>query len=175
MASRLLRKLRLRLGIAAPKVAVHTHLAWYWRWLGVVLLLALSAALAAWMYDAGRRFAGFDRGEADIELTELKREMAGTLAELGRLRAIANASDAKLAIERTAQAQLAKQIRGLAGQRAPARGIAIFENMLSADARNARPLSIQRLKVESDAMPGEYRYRMLLLAGGRRDRDFLGR
>jgi len=175
MAGRL-HKLRLRLGIAAPKVAVHTYLAWYWRWLGILLLLALSAALAAWMYDAGRRFAGFDRSEADIELAELKREMAGTLAELGRLRAIANASEAKLAIERTAQAQLARQIRGLEQNNARLREeLAIFENMLSADTRNAHPLSIQRLKVESDAMPGEYRYRMLLLAGGRRERAFLGR
>lgn len=176
MAGKLLRKLRLRLGIAAPKVSVRTHLAWYWRWLGIALTLVLSAALAAWMYDAGRRFAGFDRGEADTELTGLKREMAGTLAELGRLRAIANASEAKLAIERTAQAQLARQIRGLEQDNARLREeLAIFENMLSADARNARPLSIQRLKVESDAMPGEYRYRMLLLAGGRRERDFVGR
>lgn len=176
MAGKLLRRLRLRLGIAAPKVAVRTHLAWYWRWLGFALMLALSAALAAWMYDAGRRFAGFDRGEAEVELTELRREMTVTVAELGRLRAIANASDAKLAIERTAQAQLAKQIRGLEQENARLREeLAIFENMLSADARNAHPLSIQRLKVDADGMPGEYRYRMLLIAGGRRDRDFVGR
>lgn len=175
MAGRL-QKLRLRLGIAAPRVAVRSQQAWYWRWLGVVLLLAVSAALAAWMYDAGRRFAGFDRGEADSELTRLRREMDATRAELDRLRAIANAADAKLAIERTAQAQLAHQIRGLENDNARVREeLAIFESMLSADARNAQPLSIQRFKVEPDAMPGEYRYRMLLLAGGRGDRDFQGR
>ena len=151
-------------------------MAWYWRWLGITLLLAVSVVLAAWMYDAGRRFAGFDRSEADTELAELQRERAATRGELERLRAIANAADAKLAIERTAQLQLAQQIRGLEQDNARMREeLAIFENMLSADARNAQPLGIQRLKVESDAMPGEYRYRMLLLAGGRRDRDFLGR
>ena len=175
MAGRL-HKLRLRLGIAAPRVAVHSQLAWYWRWFGVMLLLAVSAALAAWMYDAGRRFAGFDRSETDAELTTLKREMAATRGELERLRAIANAADAKGAIERTAQAQLAIQIRGLEQDNARLREeLAIFESMLSTDARNAQPLGIQRFKVEPDAMPGEYRYRMLLLAGGRRDRDFNGR
>ena len=175
MAGRL-HKLRLRLGIAAPRVAVHSQLAWYWRWLGVTLLLAVSAALALWMYDAGRRFAGFDRSEVDTELARLKSEADATRGELERLRAIANAADAKLAIERSAQARLAQQIRGLESDNARVREeLAIFESMFSADARNAQPLSIQRFKVEPDAMPGEYRYRMLLLAGGRRDRDFQGR
>jgi len=53
-------KLRQRFGIAAPKVSVRTHVPWYLRWLGFAVMLAFSAALAAWMYDAGRRFAGFD-------------------------------------------------------------------------------------------------------------------
>ena len=171
-----LQKLRLRLGIAAPRVAVRSQLAWYWRVLGAVLLLAVSAALAVWLYDAGRRIAGFDRGEADSELVGLRREVDATRGELERLRAIANAADAKLAIERTAQAQLAQQVRGLENDNARVREeLAIFESMLSADARNAQPLRIQRFKVEPDVMPGEYRYRMLLLASGRRDRDFQGR
>jgi hypothetical protein len=175
MAGRL-HKLRLRLGIAAPRVAVRSHPAWYWRWLGVMLLLGVSAALAVWMYDAGRRFAGFDRGETETELAGLRRDMDTARSELERLRAIVNAADAKAAIERTAQAQLAQQIRGLENDNARLREeLAVLESMLSADARNAQPLSIQRFKVESDAMPGEYRYRMLLLAGGRRDRDFQGR
>lgn len=169
-------KLRLRMGIAAPRVAVRSQLVWYWRWLGIMLLLAVSAVLAAWIYDSGRRFAGFDRSETDTELTSLRQAMAATRGELERLRAMANAADAKLSIERTAQTQLAQQIRGLENDNARLREeLAIFESMLSADARNAQPLSIQRFKVESDTMPGEYRYRMLLLAGGKRDRDFQGR
>lgn len=175
MAGRL-HKLRLRLGIAAPKVAVYSRMAWYWRWLAIMLVLAVSVALAAWMYDAGRRFAGFDRSETDSELAELRREKAATRGELERLRALSNAADAKLAIERSAQSQLAQQIRGLEQDNARMREeLAIFENLLSAAARNAQPLDIQRFRIESDAMPGEYRYRMLLIAGGRRDRDFLGR
>ena len=54
-------KLRQRFGIAAPKVSVRTHVPWYLRWLGIAVLLSFSAALAVWMYDAGRKFAGFDR------------------------------------------------------------------------------------------------------------------
>ena len=48
--------------------------------------------------------------------------------------------------------------------------------MLSSDSAGAPPLSILRFKVEPDVLPGEYRYRVLLLASGpRRGRDFQGR
>jgi len=171
------KKFRQRFGISAPKVAVRTHVPWYLRWLLLAVLLAFSVALAAWMYDAGRRFAGFDRGEVQDELSGMRRELESTRAELAKLRAIANAADSKMSIERTAQVRLAQQIRTLEQDNARLReDLAIFENMLSADTRSAQALNIQRFKVEPDGLPGEYRYRMLLLTGNRRDRgDFQGR
>ncbi|MBS0337915.1 MAG: hypothetical protein JSS40_14100 [Proteobacteria bacterium] len=158
-------------------MAVRTHVPWYVRWLLLAVLLAFSVALAAWMYDAGRRFAGFDRSEVQDELTGMRRELDSTRGELERLRAIANAADSKLSIERTAQVQLARQIRTLEQDNARLReDLAIFESMLSADTRSAQALTIQRFKVEPDGLPGEYRYRMLLLTGNRRERgDFQGR
>ena len=176
MAGRLW-KLRQRFGIAAPKVAVRTHVPWYLRWLGLAVLLALSAALAAWMYDAGRRFAGFDRSEVEQELAGARGELDKVRNELEKLRAIANASGSKLSIERTAQLKLAQQIRGLEQDNARLREeLAIFESMLSSDTASAAPLSILRFKVEPDVVPGEYHYRVLLLAAGpRRGREFQGR
>lgn len=176
MAGRLW-KLRQRFGIAAPKVAVRTQMPWYLRWLGLVVLLAISAALAAWMYDAGRRFAGFDRSEVEQELSSAQRELASTHDELARLRAVSNAADSKISIERTAQQKLAQQIRTLEQDNARLREeLAIFESMLSSDTASAAPLSVLRFKVEPDVIPGEYRYRVLLLAAGpRRGKDFEGR
>ncbi len=172
-----LKKLRQRFGISAPRVAVRTHVPWYLRWLLLAVLLAFSVALAAWMYDAGRRFAGFDHGEVQDELAGMRRELESTRGELAKLRAIANAADSKMSIERTAQVQLARQIRSLEQDNARLReDLAIFENMLSVDTRSVQALNIQRFKVEPDGLPGEYRYRMLLLTGNRRDRgDFQGR
>jgi len=173
-----LTKLRRRFGIAAPRVAVRSEVAWYLRWLGLIFVLACSAALAAWMYDAGRRFAGFDRSEVEQELVEARRNLESARAELERLRAVANAADSKLAIERTAQLKLAQQIRGLEQETSRLREeLAIFESMLSAESRAANPLSINRFKVMPDVLPGEYRYRLLLLLapGSRRERDFQGR
>jgi hypothetical protein len=170
-------KLRQRFGIAAPKVSVRTHVPWYLRWLGIAVLLAFSAALAAWMYDAGRRYAGFDRSEIEQEIAAARSELAKTREELERLRAIANAADSKVSIERTAQQKLAQQARALEQDNARLREeLAIFESMLSSDTASAAPLSVLRFKVESDTLPGEYRYRVLLLASGpRRGREFQGR
>jgi hypothetical protein len=169
-------KLRQRFGIAAPKVAVSTHVPWYLRWLGIALLVSLSAAVAAWMYDAGRRFAGFDRSEVEQELAAVRHDLQGALTEHERLRAFANAADAKLSIERTAQQNLAQQIRSLEADNARLREeLAIFEAMLSSDGRGPAPLSIQRFKVETELLPGEYRYRLLLLASPPKRTEFQGR
>jgi hypothetical protein len=176
MAGRL-RKLRQRFGIAAPTVAVRTQVPWYLRWLGLAALLAFSAALAVWMYDAGRRFAGFDRSEVEQEINAARGELAKLREELGRLRAVANAADSKVSIERTAQQKLAQQIKGLEQENARLREeLAIFESMLSTETAGAAPLSVLRFKVEPDVLPGEFRYRVLLLAAGsRRGKEFQGR
>ena len=156
---------------------MRTHVPWYLRWLGLAVLLAFSAALAAWMYDAGRRFAGFDRSEVEQELSAARSELEKLRDELKRLSAVANAADSKVSIERTAQQKLAEQARGLEQENARLREeLALFESMLSSDTAGAAPLSILRFKVEPDVIPGEFRYRVLLLASGpRRGRDFQGR
>lgn len=176
MAARLW-KLRQRFGIAAPRVAIHTHIPWYWRWVGIAVLVGISAASAAWIYDAGRRFAGFDRTEVEEELLAVKNELAAARGELERLRAVANAADSRVSIERTAQQKLAQQIRTLEQENARVREeLATLESMLSSDARNANPLSIYRFKVEPDVLPGEYRYRLVLLTSSqRKEKDFSGR
>ena len=66
MKTTILWKLRQRFGITAPRLAVRAQVPWYARWLGIALLVGLSAALAFWVFDAGLRFAGYDRHEADL-------------------------------------------------------------------------------------------------------------
>ncbi|MGA8004668.1 MAG: DUF6776 family protein [Burkholderiales bacterium] len=150
---------------------------WYLRWLAVAVMLAFAAALAFWMYDAGRRFAGFDRDQVEQQLTETKAELETARSELKRLRAIANAAGSQLEIERTAQERLAQQIRTLEQQDGKLReDLAIFERMLTSDPRSVPALAIYRFEVTPDVLPGEFRYRMLLLTSGlRRDREFDGR
>ena len=169
--------MRQRFGIAAPRVAVHSHVPWYWRWIGLAALLAVSAAGATWIYDAGRRFAGFDQSEVQSELAVTKRNLAVAQAELERLRAIANAAENRLSIERSAQQKLAQQIRTLEQENAKVReDLATFESMLSSEARSGNTLAINRFTVEPDVLPGEYRYHLLLVTPrARREREFSGR
>src|SRR5437773_11053263 len=82
-------KLRQRFGIAARRVAIQSQIPWYWRWIGIAVLLGISAASASWIYDAGRRFAGFDRSEAQEELRATRSALEGARAERDRLRGMA--------------------------------------------------------------------------------------
>jgi hypothetical protein len=177
MASGRWKLIRQRFGIAAPRVEVQTLIPWYWRWAGIAILLGVAGAAAHWIYDAGRRFAGFDRSEVLQELQGAQAELEAARNELARLRAIANAADSRVSIERTAQQKLAQQVRALEQENARVREeLALVEQMLTSEERHTQTLSIYRFKVEPDVLPGEYRYRLLLLTPtDRRGRDFNGR
>jgi hypothetical protein len=171
---KLLKHFRQRFGISAPKMTVQTHVAWYWRWLGMLVFLSLALALAAWMYDAGRRFAGFDRSELQNEFARLRESMSRLESEAARLRSIANASESRLKIEQTAQVQLAAQVKTLEDENNRLKeDLAFFENLVPAERRGEK-VSIHRFKVERDVLPGEFRYRLLVLQGGKLDREFHG-
>jgi len=170
----LLKKIRQRFGISAPRMTVKTHVAWYWRMLGLVVVLSCSFAMAAWIYDAGRRFAGFDRSEAEQELSQLRESVGKMAQDNTELRASVNASESKLQIERSAQAQLGRQVKTLEGENARLKeDLAFFENLIPSENRD-NALLINRFRAEPGALPGEYRYRLLLLQGGRRDKPFQG-
>ena len=174
MPPNLLKKFRQRFGISAPRMTVTTHVAWYWRMLGLVAVLSCSLALAAWMYDAGRRFAGFDRSEAEQELSQLRENVGKLTQETASLRANVNASESKLQIERAAQTQLGRQVKALEDENARLKeDLAFFENLIPGEHRD-NTLLINRFRVDPGALPGEFRYRLLLLQGGRRDKPFQG-
>ena len=168
-----LRNLRRRWGIAAPKMMVRTHVAWYWRAIGGVAVLSVSLALALWMYDAGRRFAGFDASATSDELATLNGRIAQLEEEAKTLRSSMATAESRLQIERTAQAQLVKQFKTVEAENARMREDLTFFESLAAG-RAEEKVAVSRFKVETDAMPGEYRYRLLVSQGGK-DREFQGR
>ena len=69
----LIRTIKRRFGIAAPRVAIHTHVPWYWRWLSIIVVSGLALGVAWLTYDFGRQYAGFDQGEAQREKSRLER------------------------------------------------------------------------------------------------------
>lgn len=164
-----LRALRHRWGIAAPKMTVRTHVAWYWHVLGLVAILSISITLALWMYDAGRQFAGFDATAASEQLATLHGRIAQLEEEARQLRT----AESRVQIEKTAREQLVKQLKMVETENARLReDLAFFENLAAGRAQDK--LAVSRFKVESDAVPGEYRYRVLVTQGGK-EREFHGR
>jgi hypothetical protein len=168
------RALRHRWGIAAPKLAVIPHVAWYWRAAAVFAVLTLSLVLAMWMYDAGRRIGGFDATTAEGELATLRNRVAALEDELKRVRAVNASADSRMQIEKTAQTQLAKQLKAVEAENARLREDVSFFEGLAARGITEDKLVVSRFKVEHDAMPGEFRYRVLVTQGGK-EREFNGR
>jgi hypothetical protein len=156
-----LRRLRSRFGIAAPRLAVHTHVPWYWRALAAVVVLGLGLALAGWVYDAGRRYAGFERAETDSEISILRDKVVHQDAEVARLRGLANAGESQQQIDHATVQRLTAQVRLLEDENSQLKeNLAVFEN-LAAGGGKTSGVSLGRLRVEPDATPGKYRYRVL--------------
>ena len=170
-----LRRLRNRFGISATKVAVRTHIPWYWRVLAAITVLSISIALAGWIYDAGRKIAGFDRRETEQEMTTLRDRVAELEQETAELRALTNAGESTVQIERTAQEQLVRQVKALEQENGRLKeDLAFFENLAAAEGKEAG-FTINRLRVDPNGNPGHYRYRLLAAAqGGKKDREFRG-
>ena len=170
----MLRRLRSRFGISAPRVLVRTHLPWYWRALAVVVLSGVSLALAGWIYDAGQRFAGFHQGVSEHEIAGMRERIIQLEAELDSARKVANASESRLRIESTSQEQLTAQIRTLEEENTHLKSdLATFESLAGGQAGSSG-LVISRLQI----LPvggGEYRYRFLLAqTGEKKDKEFNG-
>lgn len=170
-----LRRLRSRFGISAPKVAVRTHIPWYWRALATIAVLSISIALAGWIYDAGRKIAGFDRHETEQEIMVLRDRVEELQQESTKLRALVNAGESNVQIERTAQQQLIRQVKALEQENGRLKeDLAFFENLATAEGKDAG-FTINRLLVEPNGTLGHYRYRLLAAVhGGKKDREFRG-
>ena len=162
---RLLRFLRRRMTIAAPRMAVRTHVPWYWRWLFLISAISISAVFALFIYDAGRRFAGFDSDEVRREVTDLRAKSAQLTQENTRLGAEHNAAGSKIAIEQTTLKNLATQVQALEAENTRLKeDLALFEGMVASE-RKEGTMAISGAKVR--VADGQLMFRMLLARGAR--------
>lgn len=171
-----LRRLKSRFGLASSsRVAIRTEVPWYLRAVGIVVVAGLSLALAGWTYDAGRRFAGFDSSETADQLAQLRAQVGKLEGELESARKVADGSDSRLRIEKTAQEQLTQQIRRLEEENTRLKAdLAMFENLSATAPADAGP-SISKVELTAEPAAGGYRYRVLVAQrGDRKERDFSG-
>src|SRR6185436_11372271 len=167
MATQILRTLKRKFGISAPRMSVRAHVPWYWRWMGFVMIGALVAGLGWATYDFGMEFAGFRQGEAARALAGLNADISQRDRELVELRAKVAAAERLLQIERATYGDLSKQIKALSDENAVLReDLAFFQSLMPTGTKEAPGVSINRVRVQPATMPGEYRYQLLLVQTG---------
>lgn len=170
----MLRRLKKKFGAAAPRVAVRPHVPWHLRGVALAVLVCLAVVAGWWLYDAGRRFAGFDKAETGEEMARL-----GSLSEhLGRenadLKGKLAAAESQLRIERAAHQDLGQQVKALGDEITRLKeDLAFFQNLIPSTGKEGG-IQVHRLKVERDNAPGEYRYGLLLVQPGQRVKEFQG-
>jgi hypothetical protein len=170
-----IRRLKRKFGIAASRVAVHSQVAWYWRWLAMGAMFGCVVAITWLAYDFGRRNAGFDQSQASREQSRLI-DFNDKLEEENRtLRAQLAAIDRQLQIEMSTQGNLSGQIQSLAEENALLKEDLAFFQTLMASGGEPGGISINRFRIQADALPGEYRYRLLVVQSKQRVREFHGR
>lgn len=171
----LIRAIKRRFGIAAPRVAVHTHVPWYLRWLIFTVLGGVVLGIGWLTYDFGRQYAGFDQSEALREKGQLQDLNARLKDENATIRREIAAAERQLQIEIATHGNLSAQIRNLAEENALLKEDLAFFQTLMASGSEPGGISINRFRVQQDALPGEYRYRLLIVQSKQRVKEFHGR
>jgi hypothetical protein len=170
-----LKKIKRRFGISARNMAVRTHIAWYWRWIWIVLFLGSVIALAVASYYLGKKSTDDEQSELATKVQESQKLVTSLTAENSELHKQNVESLNQARIDRASNDALAKQMKSLAGENATLKeDLAFFQTLLSSN-DGKQGISINRFRLERDALPGEYKYRFHLLQIGSRLKEFDGK
>ncbi len=154
---------RRRFGLATRKVAIRTDVPLLWRALFWIAILSVSLAFGRWIYDAGMRFAGFDRHESALEIERLTQQVQRLEADLERLQMAARSTDSRIQVETITQDNLSLQLKALQRENATLKeDVALFEGLVSGAAAAAGP-RIARVSLEPGAKGLSWRFRVLVI------------
>ena len=171
----MIRSFRRKFSISAPRLSVRPHVPWYVRWAIAAPFLLLIGLLIWWAYGSGLELAGFHRGQAEKELSDLRERVLFLEAENAKQANQIAAYERQMQIEHSADLEVDKQLKNLNDENARLQeDLSFFQNLPLTGAREAE-LSIHRLKLEPDTLPGEYHCRMLLVQSvQQRGKEFQG-
>lgn len=162
-----------RLSVSSPRVAVRNQLPLSLRMIFVVLLLCSGGVIAVWIFDFGQGIGGRYQDNAKEQLIIYKEELAKLGGERDKYSSTVNAAESQLTMERSAQKQLAAQVKTLETENIRLKeDLAFFESLLP-NATGPQGISIRRLKIDQVA-PNQLRYRLLIMQGGKGDQQFVG-
>lgn len=167
------RPLRRVFGISAQRMAVRPHVPWYWHYSSIaagagLLIVAVWVAFALFG-------GGFKHAESERELGRLQGELRRQETELAELRSKVAQVDRQFQIDRAAAADLEKQVKSLAFENAALKeDLAFFQSLMSSPGGREGTISVNRFRLQPEAVAGEYRYQLLLVQTGQRGREFQG-
>jgi hypothetical protein len=169
------RKLRGKYSAHAFKLSIRPHMSWHWQGLVVVALVIVLSGLAWWVFESGRKSGGFDRGAYGTQVEGLSAETVSLKSDNDQLRSTVEGLQRQSQIDKASQAELAKSLTQLQEENARLKEeVGFFRSIMSAG-KLAEGLSVQNFRIEPDVVPNEYRYHMLLVQGGSRDAEFVGK
>ena len=175
MRHKLLRLLKRKFSNSAPVLAVRPHVPWYVRWTLALPIILAACGLVWWAYDSGLEFAGFFRAQAEQEIAELNTQITTLKSENAQLASQVASYERQAQIERAINQEIIQQLQGVNEENLRLKeDLTLFQNLTVADTREG-DLAIQQFLIERDILPGEYRYRLLLVQGGQqRVKPFIG-
>lgn len=158
--------------IAVSKMTIHHQQPWPVKIALIVIVLGLGGAVALWTYDLGRSFAFGPKFSAE-RLELLQKQVEQLAGERDKLAATANTIESQQNIERSTQKQLADQVKTLTVENLKLKDDLAFFESLMPSTTGSEGITVQRLKAELVA-PNQLRYRVLVMQGGKGNRDFTG-
>lgn len=158
--------------IAASKMTINHQQPWPIKLAMVVLVVGLGGAIALWTYDLGRSFAFGPKLSAE-RLESLQKQVEALTAERDQLASTANTVESKENIERSMQKQLADQVKALTVENLKLKDDLVFFESLMPSTTGPEGISVKRIKAVMQA-PGQLRYQILVMQGGKGARDFAG-
>jgi cell division protein FtsB len=172
------KRLRSEFGITqmhASRMAVRPQARGYWRGIALTTMAVGTALLTWWLFNSGQRSAGFNRQEFMEQLAEASAKIDRLTAENTQLKAAVDGLQRQARIDQAAQKELAKSANQLQEDNSHLREEVTFFRSIMSGTKVPEGLSAQNFRIEPDALPNEYRYNVLLVQGGQRERDFIGK
>ena len=171
----MLRRLKRKFSISAPRLSVRPFVPWYIRWAITLPFIFAAGGLIWWAYDSGLELAGFHRGLAEKELDGLHVRVASLTKENAELSNQVASLERQMQIDQSAMQETSKQIKSLSEENVQIKEDLSFFQNLPLTAGREGDLSIHRLKVEPNSLPGEYHCRLLLVQDvQQRGKEFQG-
>lgn len=159
----MIRSFRRKFSISAPRLSVRPHVPWYVRWAIALPFVLLIGLMVWWAYGSGLELAGFHRGQSEKELSELRDRVHYLEGENATQANKIAAYERQGQIDQASNLGVATQLKNLNDENARLKeDLLFFQNLPLTGSREAE-LSIHRLKIEPDSLPGEYLCHMLLV------------